>query len=173
MRVSKRELVAGAADPRPKPRSSSARALRVSTGTCEPARRQDSTPYISPGQMLEIASQLPRTWCLLSPACYLMYEGARGHGGIQTPIYPPSRIARVSGRPVVPLLKRGGVGEEDDRAAFCSLASAIRRHRASLCSLPTCMYCADAVGGTLWTSAAGGLGLCVTACQMSSPGRWY
>lgn len=29
MRVSERELVAGAADPRPKPRSSSARALRV------------------------------------------------------------------------------------------------------------------------------------------------
>lgn len=107
MRVSKRELVAVAADPRPKPRSSSARALRVSTGTCEPARRQDSTPYISSGQILEIASQLPRTWCLLSPACYLMYEGARGHGGIQTPIYPPSRIARVSGRPVVPLLRGG------------------------------------------------------------------
>lgn len=102
------------------------------TGTCEPACTQTYTLHLT-WQMLEIASQLPRAWCALSPACYFLYKGARGHGGIQTPIYPPSWIARVSGRLVVPSL-RGDRRTEPLSARSpaqyegIALASALRLH---------------------------------------------
>ncbi|KAK1243943.1 hypothetical protein MKX08_002081 [Trichoderma sp. CBMAI-0020] len=67
-----------------------------------------------------------------------------------------ARTARVSGRQEEE--EEEEEVEEEDRAAFCLPASAIRRHRASLCLLSFAyMDCTDAAGETAWISAARGL----------------
>lgn len=127
MRVSERELVAGASDPTPQASLLFSQST-ASTDTCDCTPTYTLHWQATPWQMLGTASQLPRAWCSF------MYKGARGHGGIQTPIYPPSRIARVSGRPVVPLPRER---RRRRRRTEPLSASAIRRHRASLCLSPT------------------------------------
>lgn len=88
-----------------------------------------------------------------------MYKGARGHGGIQTPIYPPSRIAvsgtRCSG-------EEEEEEEEEEETEPLSACLPAQNEGIALASA-FCLQCLDICSGRS----------CVTACQLSSPGRWY
>lgn len=143
--------MAGASDPTPQASLLFSQGT-ARTGTCDCTPTYTLHQQATPWQMLEIASQPPRA------RCYFMYKGARGHGGIQTPIYPPSRIARVSGRPVVPLPReRRRRRRRTEPLSACPPAQYEGIALASLCLLPRYMDCADAAGETAWISAARGL----------------